>query len=129
MTGATNPFAALEMNWLAALFDDAQAITLPNADEAAHGERHAKLGTFPMLTWIQQTSLWKRKLDSLRQLVDGSPVLRSGSYLPIAQAAAAMGLEVSDLLRQASDGQLGLYCRLIVKLELELTHFSGRVLV
>lgn len=74
---------------------------------------------------------WRRKLweierlqlpaalmnyDSILKLVDGSPVLRSGSYLPIAQAAAAMGLEVADLLRQAADGHLALYCRLIAKL-------------
>ena len=53
--------------------------------------------------------------DSILKLVDGSPVLRSGSYLPIAQAAAAMGVEVKDLLRQAADGHLALYCRLISK--------------
>jgi integrase len=54
--------------------------------------------------------------DSILKLVDGSPILRSGSYLPIAQAAAAMGLEVADLLRQAADGHLALYCRLTAKL-------------
>ena len=54
--------------------------------------------------------------DSILKLVDGSPVLKSGSYLPITQAAAAMGLEVTDLLRQAADGHLALYCRLISKL-------------
>lgn len=74
---------------------------------------------------------WRRKLweierlqlpaalmnyDSILKLVDGSPVLRSGSYLPIEQAAAAMGLEVTDLLRQAADGHLHLYCRLLGKL-------------
>lgn len=53
--------------------------------------------------------------QSILKLVDGSPVLRSGSYLPIAQAAAAMGLEVGDLLRQAADEHLGLYCRLAAK--------------
>jgi integrase len=53
--------------------------------------------------------------DSILKLVDGSPVLKSGSYLPIAQAAAAMGLEVADLLRQAADGHLALYCRLVAK--------------
>lgn len=73
---------------------------------------------------------WRRKLweierlqlpaalmnyDSILKLVDGSPVLRSGSYLPIEQAATAMGLEVADLLRQAADGHLHLYCRLLGK--------------
>ncbi len=73
---------------------------------------------------------WRRKLweierlqlpaalmnyDSILKLVDGSPALRSGSYLPIAQAAAAMGLDVADLLREAADGHLALYCRLIAK--------------
>lgn len=53
--------------------------------------------------------------DSILKLVDGSPALRSGSYLPIAQAAAAMGVETADLLRQAADGHLALYCRLIAK--------------
>jgi integrase len=54
--------------------------------------------------------------DSILKLVDGSPILRSGSYLPVAQAAAAMGLEVGDLLRLAADGHLALYCRLSAKL-------------
>lgn len=53
--------------------------------------------------------------QSILKLVDGSPALRSGSYLPIAQAAAAMGLEVEDLLRQAADEHIGLYCRLAAK--------------
>ena len=51
--------------------------------------------------------------QSILKLVDGSPALRAGSYLPIAQAAAAMGLEVEDLLRQAADEHIGLYCRLV----------------
>lgn len=53
--------------------------------------------------------------DSILKLVDGSPLLRSGSYLPILQAASAMGLDVTDLLRQAADGHLALYCRLVAK--------------
>jgi integrase len=52
---------------------------------------------------------------SILKLVDGSPLLQSGGYLPIAQAAVALGLEVNDLLRQAADGHLALYCRLISK--------------
>lgn len=73
---------------------------------------------------------WRRKLweierlqlpaalmnyDSILKLVDGSPALRAGSYLPIAQAAAAMGLDVADLLREAADGHLALHCRLIAR--------------
>lgn len=54
--------------------------------------------------------------DNILKLVDGSPVLRTESYLPISQAAAALGLEVADMLRQAADGHLALYCRLISKL-------------
>lgn len=52
---------------------------------------------------------------SIIKLVDGSPVLQSGSYLPIEQAANVLGLEVNDLLRQAADGHLAFYCRLIAK--------------
>ncbi|MDR7097334.1 integrase [Hydrogenophaga laconesensis] len=73
---------------------------------------------------------WRRKLweierlqlsnalmnyDSILKLVDGSPALRAGSYLPISQAATAMGLDVADLLREAADGHLALYYRFIAK--------------
>ncbi|MEJ7593222.1 MAG: DEAD/DEAH box helicase [Planctomycetaceae bacterium] len=70
---ATTAYEALGFGWLVALCEDAQAAILPDGSGALGGQRHAQLGTFPMLTWIQQTSLWKRKLDSLRQIVDGNP--------------------------------------------------------
>lgn len=72
-------FDQLGMNWLAALCEDGATLVGSGSEaKAQQGTRHAKLGTFPMLTWIEQTSLWKRKLESLRQVVDGNP-LRSKS--------------------------------------------------
>ncbi len=66
-------FDQLGMNWLAALCEDGAAVVTGGDAKKALGTRHTKLGTFPMLTWIQQESLWKRKLDSLREIVDGNP--------------------------------------------------------
>ncbi len=68
-------FDQLGMNWHAALCEDGASVIDGGAEaKTQQGKRHAKLGTFPMLTWIEQTSLWKRKLESLRQIVDGNPV-------------------------------------------------------
>jgi integrase len=91
----------------------------------------ARSRTMAKLVACELLAGWRRKLweieqlqlpaalmnyDCILKLVDGSPALRAQSYLPIGQAAAAMGLEVADLLRQAADGHLGLYCRLMTKL-------------
>lgn len=51
--------------------------------------------------------------QSIVRIADGHPLLRSAGYLPLAQAANVLGLDEDDLLRQAADGQLSLYCRLL----------------
>ncbi len=72
---ASESYNELGFGWLAALCEDAAAVCDHNMnDESALGQRHALQGTFPMLNWIQQEALWKRKLDSLRRVVDGNPV-------------------------------------------------------
>ena len=50
--------------------------------------------------------------ESILKIADGHPLLLAGGHLPLQQAAAAIGLSPQDLLRQAADGRLGLYCRL-----------------
>ncbi len=66
----------LGLQWIAALCEDgALSCTIAQENNARCGSRHAELGTFPMLTWIQQQSLWKRKLESLRQIADGKPIV------------------------------------------------------
>ena len=77
---AAESYDDLGFGWLAALCEDAAAVCANGAEnEIVQGQRHALLGTHSMLSWIQQTSLWKRKLDSLRQMVDGTPVAPKGS--------------------------------------------------
>jgi len=83
LTTAAESYEELGFGWLAALCEDAAAISpSEQQDETALGQRHALQGTYPMLSWIQQTSIWKRKLDSLRQMVDGTPASPKG--LPVA---------------------------------------------
>jgi integrase len=50
--------------------------------------------------------------ESILKIADGHPLLLAGGHLPLQQAAAAIGLSAHDLLRQAAEGRLGLYCRL-----------------
>lgn len=50
--------------------------------------------------------------ENILKIADGHPLLVAGGYLPITQAATVVGLTSQDLLRQAADGQLALYCRL-----------------
>lgn len=50
--------------------------------------------------------------ESILKIADGHPLLLAGGHLPLAQAAAAVGLSPADLLRQAAEGRLALYCRL-----------------
>jgi hypothetical protein len=62
-------YERLNLEWLAALCEDASAAYPKTADsEFADGQRHEQLGTFPMLTWIRQTPLWKRRLQTLQQI-------------------------------------------------------------
>ncbi len=65
------------LKWLAALCEDVAADSAPGPDsvrtDAVRGLRHQEFGTSSLLSWIQPTSLWKRKLDSLRQVVNGKP--------------------------------------------------------
>lgn len=50
--------------------------------------------------------------ESIIKITDGHPLLLAGGHVPIAQAAAAIGLDSQTLLRQAAEGRLALYCRL-----------------
>ena len=50
--------------------------------------------------------------ESILKIADGHPLLLAGGHLPLHHAAAAIGLTAHDLLRQAAEGRLGLYCRL-----------------
>jgi integrase len=50
--------------------------------------------------------------ESILKIADGHPLLLAGGHVPLGQAAAIVGLDVPDLLRQAADGRLALYCRL-----------------
>lgn len=49
---------------------------------------------------------------SILKIADGHPLLLAGGHLPLHQAAAVIGLSAHDLLRQAAEGRLALYCRL-----------------
>lgn len=75
----------------------------------------------------EQLATWRRQIfelerlslegtamngDSIVKIADGHPILRSGSYLPLLRAAAVLGLSAEDLLRQAADGHLSMFCRL-----------------
>ena len=66
LLNAATSYEALSFEWLTALCEDGQAAMLRDESDALHGQRHARLGTHPMLIWIQQAALWKRKLESLR---------------------------------------------------------------
>ena len=68
-------YEELGLVWLAALCEDgAEASSNVKQVDAPTGHLHDQMGTHPMLSWIQQTELWKRKLDSLRQIADGKPI-------------------------------------------------------
>lgn len=74
----------------------------------------------------EQIARWRRHLFDLERLslhgpsmthenilkiVDGHPLLLAGGHIPLLQAAAVLGLTSHDLLRQAADGRLKLFCR------------------
>ncbi len=63
---------------------------------------------------------WRKKLLQLdcRQMsfdvlkiVDGSPVLHGGGYVPLSEAARLSGIKLNQLLRAIADGALRLFCR------------------
>ena len=80
LTESATAYEELGLAWLAALCEDAAVVcTKRSESETVQGQRHAQLGTHPMLSWIQPTSLWKRKLESLRQIADGTPTRSKSS--------------------------------------------------
>lgn len=83
LTAAAAAYEQLGLGWLAAWCEDAAAVCeQEEPNEKTPGQRHAQQGTSPMLSWIRTTSLWKRKLDSLRQMVDGTAAMANG--VPVA---------------------------------------------
>jgi hypothetical protein len=50
--------------------------------------------------------------ENTLKIADGHPLLSVGGYIPLMEAAAVVGLTSQDLLRQAAEGRLALYCRL-----------------
>ena len=79
LSQAAESYGELGFGWLAALCEDAAGVCAIGIEPKARGQRHALQGTCPMLTWIEPTAIWKRKLDSLRQMVDGTPFAPKGS--------------------------------------------------
>ena len=64
----------LGLGWFAALCEDAALLTASSdvGKELLAGQRHQQLGTFEMLRWIEPQAIWKRKLETLRRMVEGS---------------------------------------------------------
>jgi integrase len=54
--------------------------------------------------------------ENILKIADGHPLLLAGGYIPLIQAATIIGMTSHDLLRQAADGRLVLYCRLLGEL-------------
>ncbi|MBW0169168.1 MAG: site-specific integrase [Hydrogenophaga sp.] len=50
--------------------------------------------------------------ENTLKIADGHPLLLAGGYIPLMEAAVVVGLTSQDLLRQAAEGRLALYCRL-----------------
>ncbi|MBL8818797.1 MAG: DEAD/DEAH box helicase [Planctomyces sp.] len=69
-----NFYDQIGMHWLAALCEDGASLVARGSEKknTPPDQRHSKLGTFPMLTWIEPPSLWKRKLDFVRQVLNES---------------------------------------------------------
>ena len=64
---------------------------------------------------------WRKKILELDchpmsvdvlKLIDGSPVLTGGGYVPLCEAANLSGIGVKPLMRAAADGALTLFCRI-----------------
>lgn len=108
-------------------------LTIPIRLRAAVGARMfvASTGTRNLavakLLVSELIARWRRQLFELDRLssqgslmnqqdivkvADGPPLLLAEGYIPLTQAAAVVGLTSEDLLRQAAEGQLALYCRL-----------------
>lgn len=109
-------------------------LTIPLRLRAAVGARVfvASTGsrslTVAKLVAAEQIARWRRQLFDLERLslygssmtqenilkiADGHPLLLAGGHIPLSQAAAVLGLAPNDLLRQAAEGRLALYCRLL----------------
>lgn len=65
-------------------------------------------------------TMWRRRLlqadsmtspEELLRIVEGSPVLAAGGYLPMVQAVDAVGLDSALVLREAAAGRCGLFVR------------------
>ncbi len=72
----------LGLEWLVALLEDAALLGTAKStakSTAKLGERHGRLGTHPMVNWIEQAALWQRKLESLRKIADGRPTSSKSS--------------------------------------------------
>ena len=72
MVDAAAAFAEAGLLWFAALCEEASNLVASGGDAASSsGKQHKELGTFPMLKWIEPEAVWKRKLETLRQMVQG----------------------------------------------------------
>jgi superfamily II DNA or RNA helicase len=72
LLSAVNTYQSLGLNWFAALCEDAAVLSKETVNnELVAGQRHKQLATFPMLDWVEPLALWKRKLESLRKMVEG----------------------------------------------------------
>lgn len=108
-------------------------LTIPIRLRAAVGARVfvASTGTRNLavakLLASEQIARWRRHLfdldrlsllgpamtpENILKIADGHPLLVAGGHVPLAQAATVVGLTSHDLLRQAGEGRLALYCRL-----------------
>ena len=74
LAAAASNYNKLGLSWFAALCED--ALTLSSSSTVAGGpsagQRHQQLGTFEMLQWIEPPAIWKRKLETLRKMVEGN---------------------------------------------------------
>ena len=91
---------------------------------ASTGSRHLAAAK---LIASEQIARWRRHLfeldrlsllglpmtpENILKIADGHPLLWAGGCIPLLEAAAVVGLSAQDLLRQAAEGRLALYCRL-----------------
>lgn len=69
---ASADYAELGFAWLAGLCEDGALVSSKKPRSSAEaGQCHQALGTFEMLTWIDQPPLWQNKLEAMRLLVEG----------------------------------------------------------
>ena len=68
----TKRYSELGLDWLCAMCEDTiQVVSQEKESSVALGARHQKLGTQPMLKWIQPVAAWRAKLDVLRAIATG----------------------------------------------------------